>query len=133
MLKNSQHIPQASAALFLLLLSACSNLPPKDSASRVAYDSCITNADLLREATGSQNQEAIKKIREYCICQSEVYWELEQKQGWSMAFNKETEKKIFAKCATDEMRKKEERRIAEIKRREQARQRFIDNIENLYR
>ena len=117
-------------------LTAC-GAPPKDSASRAAYDSCNAQADLIEKAGGSNARSAAQQYREYCTCTSKIYWKLEQEKGYSFIFgaidNSDLDAEIFDKCATKEMRRKREQEIEMAKKRKQEIIDFIEKIDSLYK
>ena len=127
-------------AIFLTAItaSACgAGAPPKDSASRAAYDSCNATADLIEKAGGSKARSAAQQYREYCTCTSKFYWSLEKEKGYSFIFeaidNQEFDEEVFEKCATAEMRKKREEEIELAKKRKEEIIEFINSIDALYK
>lgn len=120
-----------------LLASGCSSAPPNGSASRDTYDSCIAQADFIEKAGGSKARSAASEYREYCTCTSKIYWELEKENGQSFIFgaidNPKLDAEVFEKCATDEMRKKREEKIAKAKKREEDIINYITNLDSMYK
>lgn len=123
-----------SISTFVFSCVACSAfVPPEDSVSKGAYDSCMASVELMNSAVGSRNQDKILQVRDYCSCSAKILWEAEQQLGWSVLEDEKTGLKVFEKCATPEQRREKQQQTDDQKRKESERQKFIDSIDSLFR